>query len=106
VTQASLRTLPQDLGRVFGPQGNGDEDQIVRDFARNYSTRLKERALEELPLLPFGGVPQAQALIDAMNARCDVSENIYFPHGRVCKGAAVIIKSSYFELMFVSSSGT
>lgn len=67
--KASLRTLPQDLGRVFARQGGGDEDQVVRDTARDYATRLRDRATEELPLLPFGGAAQAQALVDAMNAR-------------------------------------
>ena len=54
---------------MFGRRGDEDREQLVQDSAREFSVRLRDRASEELPLLPFGGVQQAQALIDAKNAR-------------------------------------
>jgi len=45
------------------------EEQLILDTARDFASRLRDRSSEELPLLPFGGALQAQALIDAKNAR-------------------------------------
>ena len=68
--QASLRTLPSaGLKRVFGSQVDAKEERLVLDTAREFATRLRERLNDELPSLPFGGIQQAQALIDAKNAR-------------------------------------
>ncbi len=55
---------------MFGTGREAEVERLVRDMARDFAARLRERAAQELPLLPFGGEQQAQALIDARNARC------------------------------------
>lgn len=66
--------LPQGFGWVFGSGEVGSrEEERVRTVARECVNQLRERVLQELPLLPFGGEQQAQALVDARvnrYARC------------------------------------
>jgi hypothetical protein len=67
--KASLRSLPPGFGEVFEPELQGPGEELVRRTTLELSARLKERVEQELPLLPFGGAQQAQALVDARNAR-------------------------------------
>lgn len=52
VLQTGLRTLPPTLGSLFGA-GGFDLEAAVRDLAKQCSSDLKQRAAQELPLLPY-----------------------------------------------------
>lgn len=50
--QTGLRTLPPTLSTLFGPEGSVVE-AAVRETAKQSSSELRQRAAQELPLLPF-----------------------------------------------------
>jgi hypothetical protein len=52
ILQTGLRTLPPTLSSLFGPEGSAVE-AAVRETAKQCSSDLRQRAAQELPLLPF-----------------------------------------------------
>jgi hypothetical protein len=50
--QSGLRTLPPSLATLFGSDGP-DIEAAIRETAKQRSSELRERAAQELPLLPF-----------------------------------------------------
>lgn len=48
-----LRTLPPNLGALFAGGADAEAEAAVREVAKRCCTDLKQRAAQELPLLPF-----------------------------------------------------
>lgn len=53
VFQTELRTLPIGFGALFGSDTGLDTESAIRERAKSYSSDLKQRASQELPVLPF-----------------------------------------------------
>jgi hypothetical protein len=51
--QTGLRALPASFGAIFPKDSGLQIAADIRDTAKRYSSDLKNRAVTELPLLPF-----------------------------------------------------
>jgi hypothetical protein len=65
----ALKASPVPLAAIVRPQDAGDAEARVRGRVREVYAALVERVAAELALLPFASTAQAQAALDARNAR-------------------------------------